>query len=184
MFFFIWTSKSFFNVCTKNATLSKTSGACFKNRMCWLWLGHKNGMEFVILAGVRLENEYVYCKCVHYCYISIFLIRLFSWLCGNCDVRERVWDCSMCSQGTSRWQSSSRGAQGQRTQGDTHRHRLVQNTKISSEMESTQHYNLLTLLTLLILIVNTAYIAYDKVSDVAESWLQFASKILTPCRMH
>ena len=152
--------------------------------MCWLWLGHKNGMEFVILAGVRLENEYVYCKCVHYCYISIFLIRLFSWLCGNCDVRERVWDCSMCSQGTSRWQSSSRGAQGQRTQGDTHRHRLVQNTKISSEMESTQHYNLLTLLTLLILIVNTAYIAYDKVSDVAKSWLQFASKILTPCRMH
>ena len=75
----------------------------------------------------------------------------------------------MCSQGTSRWQSSSRGAQGQRTQGDTHRHRLVQNTKISSEMELAQHYNLLTLLTLLILLVNTAYIAYDKVSDVAES---------------
>ena len=60
------------------------------------------------------------------------------------------------NQSVAKQQQSSRGARGQRTQGDTHRHRLVQNTKITSEMELASHYNLLTLLILLILLVSLA----------------------------
>ena len=71
---------------------------------------------------------------------------------------------------------------------------LTKKRKIPSEMEVAPHYTLLTLLTLFVLSIlfQLLYTAltiacmpvYESFSDVGEIRVWFASKILTPCRMH
>ena len=88
--FFIRASKSFFNVYKKNATLSKTSVACF--RMCWLLLGHKNGMEWKLWSWRVCDlkmNMYI---------VNVYITVIFRsfWLDYFHDYVETVMFASEC----------------------------------------------------------------------------------------